>query len=324
MEIIFLGTSAGVPTKARNVSATAIRRQGAKSWYLVDCGEGTQQQLLHTRLSLSRLEAILITHVHGDHCYGLPGLLASAAMTGRERPLLIVGPRALKRFVEATQASTGLYLPYSIEFLCVEDLTGPVTTYAFLIESAKLSHRVPSYGYTFLETQLERKLDTQKLEASGIARGPVWGRLVKGEDVRLDDGSVLRSKDFLLPLRAPRKLVVGGDNDTPELLEDACSGASVLVHEATYTQDIVERLGTSNQHATAAAVAEFAQTRQLANLVLTHFSPRYQYGRGAPASISDVKKEARRHYQGSLFLANDFDIYQLSRDGALHRAGQAK
>lgn len=324
MEIIFLGTSAGVPTKSRNVSATALRRQGAKPWYLVDCGEGTQQQILHTRLSLTRLEAILITHIHGDHCYGLPGLLASAAMAGRERPLVIVGPRALKAFIEAIQTTTGLYLPYPVEFFCVEELTEPVATHDFTIEPVELSHRVPSYGYVFLENRVERKLDTQKLEASGIARGPVWGRLVKGEDVRLDTGELLRSEDFLLPLRAPRKLVVSGDNDSPELLEGACAGASVLVHEATYTQDVVERLGTSNQHATAAAVAEFAQDKRLANLVLTHFSPRYQYGRGAPASIDDIKKEARRHYQGSLFLANDFDIYRLSRDGALHRAGQAR
>ncbi|WP_089730915.1 MBL fold metallo-hydrolase [Modicisalibacter muralis] len=93
MEIIFLGTSAGVPTQARNVSATAVKKRNAKGWYLVDCGEGTQQRVLHTKLSLNRLEAILITHTHGDHCYGLPGLLASASMAGRERSLTIAAPR---------------------------------------------------------------------------------------------------------------------------------------------------------------------------------------------------------------------------------------
>lgn len=319
MEIIFLGTSAGVPTKARNVSAVAIRKRDAKEWYLVDCGEGTQHQVMRTPLSLNRLQAILITHIHGDHCYGLPGLLASASMAGRERALTIVGPARIHGFLEAIQATTGLHLTFPIEFIDVETLEGAVETADFALEAATLSHGVASYGYAFTERGIERKLDTARLEALGVARGPLWGRLHKGDDVALEDGSIVKSDELLLPTRRARRVVVAGDNDSPRLLETLCSGADVLVHEATYTQDVVERLGTNNQHSTAAAVASFAQARGLANLVLTHFSPRYQYGRNATPAIGDIEREARLHYRANLFLANDFDTYRLSREGVLQR-----
>ncbi|SFU62928.1 MBL fold metallo-hydrolase [Halomonas korlensis] len=319
MELFFLGTSAGVPTRARNVAALAIRKRNAKAWYLVDCGEGTQQQILRTPLSLNRLEAILITHVHGDHCYGLPGLLSSASMTGRERPLTIVAPARIRAFLEAIQATTGLHLTFAIDFIAVEDLAEPLALPDFALEAAALSHGVASYGYAFTERGVERKLDIAGLEAAGVTRGPLWGRIAKGEDVTLDNGSLVISDDFLLSQRRARKLVVGGDNDTPALLDELCTGADVLVHEATYDRAVVERLGTDNQHSTAAAVASFAQHKGLANLVLTHFSPRYQQDPGATPSIDDIEYEARSQYRGNLFLANDFDLYRLSHDGVLTR-----
>ncbi|QJQ95820.1 cyclodeaminase/cyclohydrolase family protein [Vreelandella populi] len=320
MEIIFLGTSAGVPTRARNVSATALRKHNAKGWYLVDCGEGTQHRILRTPLSLNRLEAIAITHLHGDHCYGLPGLLASASMAGRTRALSIVGPASVKGFLEVIEAASGLHLTFPLLFSEVDTQPGAVELPDFTLEAGALSHGVASYAYAFTERNLQRSLDTQRLEAQGIARGPVWGRLYRGEDVSLDDGTTLRSDDYLLPARRARRVVVGGDNDTPRLLATLCKGADVLVHEATYTHEIVERLGTDNQHSTAAAVATFGAEQEIANLVLTHFSPRYVYRRNASPSITDIEREALAHYQGNLFLANDFDRYRLSREGVLEEA----
>ena len=109
MNIVFLGTSAGVPTKTRNVTGIAVREERGNGWYLVDCGEGTQHQILHTSLSINALRAIFITHIHGDHCYGLPGILASAAMNGRKAPLKIMAPSGVREWVEATQQHTQLY-----------------------------------------------------------------------------------------------------------------------------------------------------------------------------------------------------------------------
>ncbi|WP_227368871.1 ribonuclease Z [Halomonas sp. M20] len=319
MEILFLGTSAGVPTKARNVTAAAIKKAKAKSWVLIDCGEGTQQQVLRTPLSLNSLNTILITHVHGDHCYGLPGLLSSASMMGRKESLTIIGPPPIKAFLEAVQATTGLHLTFPIEFVDVESLCVPFATLDFKIEAAALSHGVASYAYAFIETGIERKLDIRRLEALGVARGPDWGRLHRGEDVVLQDGARVTRDDVLLPGRRPRKVVIAGDNDTPALLEHLCEGADVLVHEATYTRDVVERLGTNNRHSTAGDVAIFAQRTDVANLVLTHFSPRYQYDRRASPSIAEIENEACHYYQGRLFLADDFSRYQLSREGELSK-----
>ncbi|WP_106478087.1 ribonuclease Z [Phytohalomonas tamaricis] len=317
MEIIFLGTSAGVPTKVRNVSAVAVKRQNSKRWYLVDCGEATQQQLLHTKLSLIWLEAVLITHLHGDHCYGLPGLLSSASMAGRKTPLRLIGPASIKHFVDAIQAATALHLTFPIEFIDIIDVAPPIKGADFNIEAAELSHGIPSYGYAFTENNVEQKIDSARLQVVGVEPGPVWGQLIRGNDVRLEDGSILRSEDYLLPTRRARKIVIAGDNDMPQLLTDMCISADVLVHEATYTREVVERLGTNNHHSTAFDVASFARQHHLKNLVLTHFSPRYQYASGASISIDTVRKEAKDHYRGNLFLANDFDIYQLSREGVL-------
>lgn len=317
MQLQFLGTSGGVPTKSRNVSALALRPDSGKRWYLVDCGEATQHQLLRTPLSLVKLEAILITHQHGDHCYGLPGLLASASMAGRTRPLTIVGPPAIGDFLEAVKATTGLYSSFPLAFVDVETLAEPLELADFSVECAALSHGVACYAYAFSERHVERKLDRQRLEARGVEPGPLWGRLQQGEDVELADGTRLASTEVLLAGRRPRKVVIGGDNDTPARLARLCEGVDVLVHEATYTEAVVARLGTDNQHSTAARIAAFAQAQGVPHLLLTHFSPRYVHAHDAAPSIAEIEREARTQYTGDLALADDFDVYSLSREGVL-------
>jgi ribonuclease Z len=323
MEIIFLGTSAGVPTRIRNVTATALKKQDGKAWYLIDCGEGTQHRVMQTPLSLHRLEAVLITHVHGDHCYGLPGLLASASMAGRRHALTIVAPTSIRDYLEAIQATTGLHLTFSLEFVAVEAMDASLRLPDFAVEAVSLSHGVASYGFVFHERGVESRLDTERLDALGVPRGPDWGWLHRGEDVTLGNGTQIRSEDVLLPGRPARKVVIGGDNDDPSRLEAACRGADLLVHEATYTEAVVERLGTDNQHSTAAAVAAFAQRLELPNLILTHFSPRYHDNRQVSPNIDDVEHEARSHYRNTLYLARDLETYRLSRDGEVIRMGRS-
>jgi ribonuclease Z len=321
MEFIFLGTSSGSPTKSRNVSGLALRKAGAKPWILVDCGEGTQHRLLHTSLSLNRLQAICITHVHGDHCYGLPGLLASAAMSGRSAPLTIIGPAALQGWVKATQEATHLTLCYPLHFIDVAALTkrqDPVAVEGFNITALPLSHRVPSFGYEFVETGQPRKLDVDKLKADGIASGPQWGQLQRGELVTLVDGRVVEGRDYLLALRAPRKVIICGDNDNPALLAGRVDSANVLVHEATFTRDIANKLGVGPQHSSAMSIAQFAAKAVVPNLILTHFSPRYKDG-GVGMSIRDIEQEAKAHYDGNLFLARDLEVFHLDRSGELSR-----
>jgi ribonuclease Z len=315
MEIIFLGSSSGTPTRTRNVSAVAIKRANTKSWVLVDCGEGTQHQILRTNLALKHLSAIFITHVHGDHSYGLPGLLASATMTGRKDPLLIIGPKPMDSFIKNIRNFSQLKLCFDITFQPVEELTGKMETAYFSIETAELSHRVPSFAYAFTEKQMHAKLNVEKLQQRGIKPGPIWGRLQNGEDVQIEDGSRLKSDDFLLKSGRPRKIIVAGDNDKPALIKPLLNqNADVLIHEATYTDNILEKVGPEAQHSSAKNIAQFAASVSLKNLILTHFSPRYQDDLEKSPSIRDIENEARQYYQGNLFLANDFDCFHLNRD----------
>ncbi|PAU73615.1 ribonuclease Z [Vreelandella alkaliphila] len=312
MNLLFLGTSAGVPTKQRNVSGIALRESKGRGWYLIDCGEGTQHQVLHTKLSFHSLKAIFITHLHGDHCYGLPGILASAAMGGRKAPLTIVAPASIKTWLEATCEVTQLCLPFALEFIASDDLPS-VEFENIAVETFSLSHRVASYAYTFTERKIDAALDMEKLAQKGIPRGPLWGQLKQGVDIEFA-GEQLKSHDYLIFKNKPRKVVIAGDNDQPDLLSEACAEAQVLVHEATYTEEMAEKAGDVG-HSYAKLVAAFAESIKLPSLVLTHFSPRYQFSSHASPSIEDIRKEAEGAYSGSLFLARDFGEYTLEKTG---------
>lgn len=314
MELLFLGTSSGTPTKTRNVTGLALVEDQGSAWNLIDCGEGTQHRLLQTPLSLRDLQAIFITHVHGDHCYGLPGLVASAAMNGRSAPLTIVAPAGIEDWFRATQRHTQLHLPFEIAFVAAESLRA-ARIGRCVVDAIELSHRVPSFAYVFTDADVEPVLDTGKLQRDGVPQGPLWGRLKKGEDVE-HDGMRLRHADYVTAAQAPRKIIVGGDNDRPDLLTDASAGCHVLVHEATYTADVAAKVGPVG-HSSAESVAAFAQSVGLPHLVLTHFSARYQSQTGQGPSVEDIRAEAARAYRGTLFLADDLARYRLSRAGVL-------
>ncbi|MCE0495390.1 ribonuclease Z [Vibrio salinus] len=314
MELHFLGTSAGVPTKNRNVSAIGLSESKGKRWYLIDCGEGTQHQLLRSRLSLNSLEAIFITHVHGDHCYGLPGVLASAGMNGRKTPLTIVAPRGIQEWLEATQKHTVLNLPYELRYLCSE--TDILPDFGqFTVSATALSHVIPSFSYGFTENDTVASLDTDKLAEKGIPRGPLWGELQAGADVCFN-GKPILSRDFLKHTHKPRKIIICGDNDTPSLLKEECINCDVLVHEATFTETMAEKAREFG-HSFARQVAQFSQDNRIPNLLLTHFSPRFSPLVSGSPSIHDLKREAESVYSGQLFLAEDFQRYRLDKMGVL-------
>ncbi len=353
LKLTFLGTSAGVPTKQRNVTALAIEclnphasgaQQGSRQqnnqnkksrpWVLIDCGEGTQQQLLHTKLSLHQLAAICITHVHGDHCYGLPGLLASAAMSGRREPLTLIAPKAIATLLEAIVATTELYLPFALDFIAIEEVlaeqgdTNKVNIslsdqHQLDIDITPLSHRVASHAFGITQTISRRILNTDKLVADGIPASALWGKLQQGEDVTTEDNRQLHSVDYIDEEIQRTRVVVAGDNDTPNLLSEAVIDADLLVHEATYTHEVLTKIQAKNpdynpMHSSAQLLGEFAQAAGLKNLILTHFSARYQ-GFDNPNSktpnMANIRLDAENIYKDNLWLAVDFDQYMV--DGAV-------
>ncbi len=312
MDIYFLGTSSGAPSKERNVSAIALIESQGKGWYLIDCGEGSQHQILHSSVSLSSLRAIFITHLHGDHCYGLPGLLASASLNGRTSPLTIFGPAGLEQWLQLTFATTDLHLQYELVFMPLSSLhnseVGPLRVTAF-----ELSHRIACCGFAFSENSTQVTLNTEKLRHFEIPQGPLWGKLRSGSDVELG-GKTYNSADFVTKEQMHRKIIICGDNDNPELLHKVSAGCDVLVHEATYTRDMADQAKVV-RHTCAGDIAMFAQASSIPNLVLTHFSARYQ--KTGHESIETLRDEAQSVYSGKLFLANDFDRLQLDKSGGL-------
>ncbi|MFT5096025.1 MULTISPECIES: ribonuclease Z [Psychrobacter] len=346
LKLTFLGTSAGVPTKQRNVTALAIeclnpylsgaspQPNKSRPWVLIDCGEGTQQQLLQTKLSLHQLTAICITHVHGDHCYGLPGLLASAAMSGRHEPLMLIAPKAIAKLLDAITLTTELYFPFAINFMAIEDVLskdsedeGKVSfsfgsQHQLDIDITPLSHRVASYGFGITQNISQRTLNTDKLTADGIPASALWGKLQQGTDVMTEDGRQLRSADYVDNAVKRTRVVVAGDNGTPACLSAALVDTDLLVHEATYTQEVLTKIQTKNpdfdpMHSSAQLVGKFAQDVGLKNLILTHFSARYQSfdnPNSNTANMGHIRLDAQRAYQGNLWLAADFAQYTV--DGA--------
>ncbi|WP_352338083.1 ribonuclease Z [Psychrobacter sp. 16-MNA-CIBAN-0192] len=340
LQLTFLGTSAGVPTKQRNVTALAVeclnpyiaggtQQQKSRPWLLVDCGEGTQQQLLHTKLSLHQLTAICITHVHGDHCYGLPGLLASAAMSGRRHELTIIAPKAIAKLLESVKITTELHFPFAINFMAIEDVLmeqdGTITIaldkqQQLDIAITPLSHRVPSHAFTVTQTISQRTLDTSKLIADGIPASALWGKLQQGQDVDTEEGQHVRCADYVHDNQLLTKIIVAGDNDNPGLLAQAVVGADALVHEATYTSDVLARIQAKNpefdpMHSSAQMVGRFAQDNGIKNLILTHFSARYQSfdnPQSATPNMGHIRQDAQSTYQGNLWLAADFAQYVIN------------
>lgn len=316
MHLTFLGTSSGAPTVRRNVSALAVQTGHGKAWVLVDCGEATQHQLLRTRLSVRDMDAVLITHAHGDHCYGLPGLLSSCAMQGRTTPLLLVAPQVVLDWVEATRKCGDLYLPFELQMKAVEPHEQVWQRPGLCVTRHALKHRVPSWAFRLEQTTMVRQLDTARLQQLKIPAGPLWGRLQRGDDVQWQGQMVCSSE--VLHVRAQRLCAVfAGDNATPAVLADACRSAQLLVHESTYSEPVLQKVGPQYMHSCAADVARFAQRAGVPNLILTHFSPRFD---GAPDGMESLRAEAQAHYQGTLFLAQDFDGYRLQSDGKLEQA----
>ncbi|WP_420230303.1 ribonuclease Z [Psychrobacter sp. ER1] len=353
LKLTFLGTSAGVPTKQRNVTALAIEclnshtsgvQQGSRQqnnqskksrpWVLIDCGEGTQQQLLHTKLSLHQLAAICITHVHGDHCYGLPGLLASAAMSGRRDALTLIAPKAIATLLDAITATTELYLPFALNFIAIEEVlaeqgaTNKVSIslsdqHQLDIDITPLSHRVASHAFGITQTISRRILNTDKLVADGIPASALWGKLQQGEDVMTEDSRQLHSVDYVDDEVQRTRVVVAGDNDTPNCLSKAVVNADLLVHEATYTHEVLTKIQAKNpdydpMHSSAQLLGEFAQAAGLKNIILTHFSARYQNFDNPDSetpNMAYIRLDAESVYKGNLWLAIDFDQYMV--DGAV-------
>lgn len=304
MELYFLGTGAGMPSKERNVTAVALTLYDERgTMWLFDCGEGTQHQILRSPLKTSRLEHLFITHLHGDHVYGLPGLLTSRSNQGGTTPLTVFGPPGLEAMLEPVMRLSQAHLAYELNVIEIRE--GIVfEDERFEVVCAKLEHRIDSYGYRIVEKEKPGKLDAARLRELGIPPGPLFGRIKQGETVELPDGTVVDGKTFIGPPIAGRTVAILGDTRPCEAELALSANVDVLVHEATFDSTLGE-LAQSYYHSTSKEAATAAKRAGAKTLILTHISSRYQED-----EAERLLSEARATFRDT-WLAKDHWVYTL-------------
>lgn len=299
MEVLFLGTGAGVPAKIRNVSAIALMLlEERNAVWLFDCGEATQHQIIHTSLKPRKIEKIFISHLHGDHIFGLPGLLGSRSFQGGTTELIVYGPKGIREFIQSALKVSNTHLKYPLLIKEIDEGT-VFEDDQFIVESLLLDHGVPSYGFRIQEKDKSGTLQASQLIADGVPPGPIYQRLKNGELVTLDDGRIIDGKDYVGPTQKGRVIAIMGDtrpcNNTVTLARDA----DLLIHEATFSADS-EEMAWTYYHSTTVQTAKLAKEANVASLCLTHISSRY--GKG---DWKQLAREAKAVFPATK-IANDF------------------
>ncbi|WP_186578286.1 ribonuclease Z [Aquibacillus kalidii] len=302
MRLIFLGTGAGVPSKERNVSSIALEMQQENgSVWLFDCGEATQHQILRTNIRPRKIDKIFITHLHGDHIYGLPGFLSSRSFQNGESALTIYGPKGIREFVETSLQISGTRLAYPLNFVEVSD----GITYEdeqFVVSCAKLDHGIISYGYRIVEKDLPGQLQPNKLKDIGVHPGPIYKQIKEMDQVQLENGEILYRKDFIGPEKPGRIVTILGDTRYVPTLDEFVRDSDVLVHESTFEQS-QEELAYNYFHSTTKQAALLAKDGQVKKLILTHISSRYQ-----DDSNDHLRQEAQETFENTSIAHDFFEI----------------
>lgn len=294
---MFLGTSASAPTAQRSASALLIRRGGDR--VLVDCGEGTQRQLLRSDIGLVDLEQVYLTHLHADHFLGLPGMLKTFELRGREAPLTLHGPRGTRELFTTLRRIFGR-VGYPIEIDELEP--GDRISYdGYTVTAVRTDHAVESLGFALVEHERPGVFDAEEATRLGVPHGPERGRLQRGEDVTLPDGTHVTSAQLVGEPRRGRHLVVSGDTRPCAGIVEAATGADLLVHEATFLADERDR-ALDTRHSTAGEAALVGREAGVALLALMHLSARY--GGGA------AEEEAREVFADTV-VPRDYDVITI-------------
>jgi ribonuclease Z len=309
VQITFLGTSSGVPTRSRNVSSVALRLPQRAEVWLFDCGEATQHQFLRSEFKSSQIRRIFVTHMHGDHIFGLMGLLASCGLAGnRQQRIDIYGPKPLNDYLQACRRYSHTHFTLPIQVHAVEPgVVFEDEDYRVLCD--RLEHRIPAYGYRVEERDRPGHFDVKRAEALGIPPGPIYGQLKRGQRVKLADGRTVHGADFCGPDLVGRKLVYCTDTIYCERSVDLAQGADVLIHEATFSHRDAD-LAYQRLHSTSTMAAQVALAGQVKQLIMTHFSPRYAPGNDL--QLSDLLAEAQAIFPQTI-MASDLMIHEIPR-----------
>ena len=306
MQVTFLGTSSGVPTRGRNVSAVALRLPQRSELWLFDCGEGTQHQFLRSELRVSQLSRVFITHMHGDHVLGLPGLLASLGLAGACTGIDLYGPDPLRDYLEGVLRTTSTRIGYPVRIHKVKNAAASgelvLDDGDLTVRCTSLTHRVPAYAYRVDQKPRAGRFDIEQARALGIPPGPIYAELKKGRTVTLDDGRIIKGTSLCGPERPGASVVYCTDTVFCEAAVELAQGADLLIHESTFSHAEAE-MAFARQHSTSTMAAQTALAAGVKQLALTHLSPRYVPGN--PVTPDDLLNEAQAIFANTV-LAKDF------------------
>ena len=297
LRVTFLGTGGAVPTTRRNTSSVFLRREGER--FLFDCGEGTQRQMMRFGTGFG-VSDVFVTHFHGDHTLGLPGLLQTMDFNDREAALTIHAPDGaagrMRRLLDAAAGHQSF--PVRIESAADGDTVREGDGYE--VVAFETDHDTRSVGYALIEADRKGRFDRERAEALGVPVGPMFQRLHAGEAVELDDGTVVDPEQVVGDPRPGRTVVYTGDTRPTDRTAELAAGADLLIHDATFAADNAAR-ARRTAHSTAAEAAELAARADAARLALVHVSSRYA------GSVAPLEREACEAFDGEAFVPEDGD-----------------
>jgi ribonuclease Z len=295
IHVVFLGTSGSVPTLKRSLPCVVV--QCPRDQWMFDCGEGAQRQMMQAKVSFHRKMKVFITHLHGDHVLGLPGVLQTMALMDRKEPVQIYGPAGIKDFLVCTKETLnfGLTFPVEINEILGEGVVCDQEEYS--VVAIRSNHAVESYAYAFVEKPRPGKFYPKKALALGVAEGELWSRLQGGEEITLPDGRVVKPSDVMGPNRAGRKIVYTGDTKPFDTFAKFAEGADMVIHDCTFDDSLVEKAALDG-HSTPSQAAGQAKAAGAKRLVLSHISARY-------SNAGLLLEQAKKVFADTM-LAEDF------------------
>ncbi len=301
LRVTFLGTSGAVPTTTRNTSGIMINREGDR--LLFDCGEGTQRQMMryHTGFDISH---IFLTHLHGDHIYGLPGLLDTLQFNDRSAPLTIFVPPHSADTIESLIFDVGGRPSFPVTVETVSPGESALRTEQYEVRAFAVDHDTTAIGYALIEDQRKGRFDRQRAEELGVPVGPKFSKLHAGEAIELADGRVITPDQVVGPPRPGRRIVYTGDTRPSDRTVDMADDADLLIHDGTFADDCTER-AASTGHSTARQAGRVAALAGARKLALVHLSSRYA------GAVDQHTRQATEPFDGTLLVPDDGDTIEV-------------
>jgi len=273
LRVIFLGTAGSIPTPQRGLPAIAIQRKG--ELILFDCGEGVQRQMIQAGVGFHRKTKVFVTHMHGDHMLGLPGLFQTMSLLDREKKLEVYGPSGIRAFVEAIEQTVQFTLTFPIEVSEIKEAGVACEEKEYEVHATWTDHVTPGLAYALTEKPRPGRFHPEKAKSLGVPEGPLWSKLQRGSAVKLSDRRIVRPEEVLGLPRPGRKIVYTGDTRPSKNLVKFAENADLLIHDATFDDELWER-AFEDGHSTPSQAAETAKKAEAKWLVLTHISARYK------------------------------------------------